>query len=67
MHAGDLTKSGSFDEVQASLTWFASQPRLFKVLIAGNHDACCGGCDARLGEWRGGEEGHCSSEMRRIG
>ena len=38
IHAGDLTESGSFDEVQAGLTWLSSQPHRFKILIAGNHD-----------------------------
>lgn len=38
VHAGDLTENGSFDEVQAGLTWLSSQPHRFKILIAGNHD-----------------------------
>ncbi|KAK3902394.1 hypothetical protein C8A05DRAFT_44184 [Staphylotrichum tortipilum] len=38
IHAGDLTENGSFDEVQAGLTWLSSQPHPFKVLVAGNHD-----------------------------
>jgi 3',5'-cyclic AMP phosphodiesterase CpdA len=38
IHAGDLTENGSFDEVQAGLTWLSSQPHPFKFLIAGNHD-----------------------------
>ncbi|KAK4237638.1 hypothetical protein C8A03DRAFT_44521 [Achaetomium macrosporum] len=38
IHAGDLTENGSFDEVQAGLTWLSSQPHRFKILIAGNHD-----------------------------
>ncbi|KAK4106352.1 hypothetical protein N658DRAFT_438710 [Parathielavia hyrcaniae] len=38
IHAGDLTENGSFDEVQAGLTWLSSQPHPFKILIAGNHD-----------------------------
>ncbi|KAG7285914.1 hypothetical protein NEMBOFW57_008210 [Staphylotrichum longicolle] len=38
LHAGDLTESGSFDEVQAGLKWLSSQPHPFKILIAGNHD-----------------------------
>ncbi|KAK1771986.1 phosphoesterase [Phialemonium atrogriseum] len=38
IHAGDLTENGSFDEVQANLTWLSSQPHQYKVLVAGNHD-----------------------------
>jgi hypothetical protein len=38
IHAGDLTENGSFDEIQAGLTWLSSQPHQFKILIAGNHD-----------------------------
>ncbi|KAL2131944.1 hypothetical protein VTI74DRAFT_4426 [Chaetomium olivicolor] len=38
IHAGELTEHGSFEEVQAGLTWLSSQPHHFKILIAGNHD-----------------------------
>ncbi|KAK1768948.1 Metallo-dependent phosphatase-like protein [Phialemonium atrogriseum] len=38
IHSGDLTENGSFDEVQAGLTWLSSQPFRYKVFIAGNHD-----------------------------
>ncbi|KAK4149395.1 hypothetical protein C8A00DRAFT_18901 [Chaetomidium leptoderma] len=38
IHAGDLTENGSFDEVQAGISWLSSQPHQFKILIAGNHD-----------------------------
>lgn len=38
IHAGDLTETGSFDEVQAELAWLASLPHKHKILIAGNHD-----------------------------
>ncbi len=38
IHAGDLTESGSFDEVQAGLAWLSSQPHKHKILVAGNHD-----------------------------
>ena len=38
IHAGDLTQKGSFDELQAQLTWLAAQPHHHKVVIAGNHD-----------------------------
>lgn len=38
VHAGDLTENGSFDEVQAQITWLSSQTQKHKVVIAGNHD-----------------------------
>lgn len=38
LHAGDLTRSGTFPELQAQLTWLAAQPHTFKVIVAGNHD-----------------------------
>ncbi|KAK7988235.1 hypothetical protein PG989_008550 [Apiospora arundinis] len=38
IHAGDLTESGSFDEMQAGLTWLSSQPHKHKIYVAGNHD-----------------------------
>ncbi|OCK88518.1 phosphoesterase [Cenococcum geophilum 1.58] len=38
IHAGDLTENGSFDEIQAQLTWLSSQPHRHKVYVAGNHD-----------------------------
>lgn len=38
IHAGDLTMSGSVEEVEEGLDWLASFPHRWKVLIAGNHD-----------------------------
>ncbi|KAK8088544.1 hypothetical protein PG997_003505 [Apiospora hydei] len=38
IHAGDLTESGSFDEMQAGLWWLNSQPYKYKIYVAGNHD-----------------------------
>ncbi|OKL57910.1 hypothetical protein UA08_06865 [Talaromyces atroroseus] len=38
IHAGDLTESGSFEEMQNGLTWLSSQPHAHKILVAGNHD-----------------------------
>ncbi|ROV90202.1 hypothetical protein VSDG_08772 [Cytospora chrysosperma] len=38
IHAGDLTQSGSFTELQAALDWLKSQPHPHKLVIAGNHD-----------------------------
>ncbi|KAH7108270.1 Metallo-dependent phosphatase [Auriculariales sp. MPI-PUGE-AT-0066] len=38
IHAGDLTQSGTVDEVQSALRWLSEQPHPHKLLIAGNHD-----------------------------
>jgi Icc-related predicted phosphoesterase len=38
IHAGDLTQSGTFEELQRTLTWLHSQPHQYKVVIGGNHD-----------------------------
>ena len=38
IHAGDATSSGTPDEVDRFMGWFASQPHPHKILIAGNHD-----------------------------
>ncbi|KAJ5836587.1 hypothetical protein N7447_002613 [Penicillium robsamsonii] len=38
IHAGDLTQSGSFKELQATLAWLRAQPHPTKIVVAGNHD-----------------------------
>ncbi|KXG47375.1 uncharacterized protein PGRI_012450 [Penicillium griseofulvum] len=38
IHAGDLTQSGTFKELQTALTWLSAQPHSTKIVIAGNHD-----------------------------
>ena len=38
IHAGDLTQSGSFQELQLAINWLRSQPHRHKVVVAGNHD-----------------------------
>ncbi|CAH0051434.1 unnamed protein product [Clonostachys solani] len=38
IHAGDLSQSGTFDEVQKTILWIRQQPFEHKVVIAGNHD-----------------------------
>lgn len=38
IHAGDLTQSGTFEELHTALGWLSSQPHPIKVVIAGNHD-----------------------------
>ncbi|KAK2594816.1 hypothetical protein QQS21_007444 [Conoideocrella luteorostrata] len=38
LHAGDLSRFGTFAEIQAQISWLAAQPHSHKVIIAGNHD-----------------------------
>ncbi|KAF5864503.1 hypothetical protein ETB97_007608 [Aspergillus alliaceus] len=38
IHAGDLTQSGSFEELQVTVNWLHAQPHRTKIVIAGNHD-----------------------------
>lgn len=38
LHAGDLSKFGTFEEIQAQLDWLNRQPHKYKLVIAGNHD-----------------------------
>jgi Icc-related predicted phosphoesterase len=38
IHAGDLCSSGSEDQVQSFVKWFAKQEYQYKIFIAGNHD-----------------------------
>jgi len=38
IHAGDATSTGTPDEVDRFLGWFAGQAHPHKILIAGNHD-----------------------------
>ncbi|KAI1306630.1 Metallo-dependent phosphatase [Xylaria venustula] len=38
VHAGDLTQSGSLQELRAAISWLQQQPHQYKFVIAGNHD-----------------------------
>lgn len=38
IHAGDVSKRGSKEEVLDFLHWFSQQPHRYKICIAGNHD-----------------------------
>lgn len=38
LHAGGMSRFGTFAEIQAQISWLASQPHQHKVIIAGNHD-----------------------------
>lgn len=39
IHSGDLTHSGSLNELCDALDWLSSHPHPVKIFIAGNHDA----------------------------
>jgi Icc-related predicted phosphoesterase len=38
VHAGDLTHSGTPEELRSALQWLSDQPFAHKIFIAGNHD-----------------------------
>lgn len=38
IHAGDLTSSGTLEEIRLFFEWFATLPHASKIVIAGNHD-----------------------------
>jgi predicted phosphodiesterase len=38
IHAGDVSRRGSIDEIAHFFAWFAAQPHRWKLLVAGNHD-----------------------------
>jgi predicted phosphohydrolase len=38
LHAGDLTRMGTFEELQDQLHWINTLPHQHKIVIAGNHD-----------------------------
>ncbi|KAL2869731.1 Metallo-dependent phosphatase-like protein [Aspergillus lucknowensis] len=40
IHAGDLTQSGTRQELDEQISWLDSQPHRYKVVIAGNHELC---------------------------
>jgi len=44
IHAGDLTGSGSLEELASEAAWLRTMPHTHKVIIAGNHDFCFERC-----------------------
>ncbi|PPQ96869.1 hypothetical protein CVT26_006056 [Gymnopilus dilepis] len=50
IHAGDLTQSGSKEELEDALDWLKSQPHPHKLFVAGNHDVALASHDEREGE-----------------
>lgn len=47
IHAGDLTISGSLDQLSQAQDWLSSLPHTHKVIIAGNHDRSLQSCSVR--------------------
>src|SRR5437868_2684228 len=40
VHAGDLLRAGTLDELRVAAGWLQAQPHTHKVVVAGNHDWC---------------------------
>ena len=40
IHSGDITNSGTEQEVLDFLNWFIDLPNAHKIFVAGNHDTC---------------------------
>jgi predicted phosphohydrolase len=40
VHAGDLLRGGTLEELHAVVPWLQSLPHRHKIVIAGNHDRC---------------------------
>ncbi|BBM86877.1 metallophosphatase domain-containing protein [Candidatus Uabimicrobium amorphum] len=40
IHAGDLLRKGSLDELEKVSPWINSLPYKYKIIVAGNHDRC---------------------------
>ena len=38
IHAGDMCRGGSLEELRGVATWLAAQPHRHKIVVAGNHD-----------------------------
>lgn len=38
IHAGDLTRSGRFEQITQAGSWLADLPHKHKIVVAGNHD-----------------------------
>ncbi|KAF8122665.1 metallophosphoesterase domain-containing protein 1 [Boletus edulis] len=47
IHSGDLTHSGSPNELHDALDWLSSHPHPVKIFIAGNHDASLADSDTK--------------------
>lgn len=58
IHAGDLTQSGTYEELQAALNWLKRQPCTYKIVVTGNHDVLL---DKRCD--RGGNKGELRQRL----
>ncbi len=38
IHAGDLVRHGTVDELQKFVDWYSTLPHQYKIFVAGNHD-----------------------------
>lgn len=67
IHAGDLTQSGSFEELQAALDWLKRQPHPHKLIIAGNHDLLLdSSLDATIAAGRDGGAAAVAARRERL-
>jgi predicted phosphohydrolase len=40
VHAGDMVRAGTLDELEGVAAWISGLPHRYKVIVAGNHDWC---------------------------
>ena len=40
IHAGDLIRAGTLDELEGVADWLRALPHAHKIIVAGNHDWC---------------------------
>lgn len=40
IHAGDLLRAGTLEELEPVAAWLKGQPHPYKIVVAGNHDGC---------------------------
>jgi predicted phosphohydrolase len=40
VHAGDLCRRGTLDELRTVVPWLHQLPHRYKIVVAGNHDWC---------------------------
>jgi predicted phosphodiesterase len=42
IHAGDMLRAGTLDELEGVAAWIRALPHPHKIIVAGNHDGCFG-------------------------
>ncbi|MCP5041158.1 MAG: metallophosphoesterase, partial [bacterium] len=40
VHAGDMLRAGTLDELRPVADWLNAQPHRHKIIVPGNHDVC---------------------------